>query len=479
MTLTLRIENLDRLADGGPLWFSLEWGALSVGRSRAMGWVLPDPARHVSGHHFDVNAEADGYWLTDMSTNGTFLQGRPHRLEGRHRLSHGERLMVGPYILRVEISAPNRAPDPMAGQPPVTPPIVPPPIVPPPIVPPPMPPQPEGDPWDFGADLPPVDPQPRLGARPSGLDAMQDFLSMPPAIGAAVGGAGPGLVQPPPMQPPIQPPPIQPQHRPQAMTPPGMPGGMPVGVPVGVPPALPPIGQMPPPLGVTPQPPAPQPPIPQPLVPQTPAQTPLAATSAAPGDMAARLHQAFCRGAGLDPRLSPAPPDPEAQAEQLGLALRLVTEEIMAMLRDRANVKQFTRGGDRTLRAALGNNPMKFLPDSAEALTAMFLQPRPGYLQGPESLAEALKDLRGHQMAIFAALQPALTTLLAGLSPDEIEAAEAETGGMKLLGRGAGKRWETYLARWDAKAQAGDHGMLDVFLQAFAEAYARATGPRL
>ena len=99
MTLTLKIENYDRLENGGPATITLERRGASVGRREAMDWVLPDPQRHISGHHFDVTYADGAYWLTDLSTNGTFLQGQRYRLEGPHRLSHGDRLVVGHYQL--------------------------------------------------------------------------------------------------------------------------------------------------------------------------------------------------------------------------------------------------------------------------------------------------------------------------------------------------------------------------------------------
>ena len=40
-----------------------------------------------------------------------------------------------------------------------------------------------------------------------------------------------------------------------------------------------------------------------------------------------------------------------------------------------------------------------------------------------------------------------------------------------LLSNRRAKAWETFVERWDAKAQAHDNGMLDVFPTYFAEAY--------
>ena len=105
MTLTLRIENYDKLDDGGPTWITLESQGASIGRRSSMDWVLPDPAKHISGHHFDIAFRDGAYWLTDVSTNGTFLQGQRHRLEGPQQLQGGERLIVGHYVIAVDVTS--------------------------------------------------------------------------------------------------------------------------------------------------------------------------------------------------------------------------------------------------------------------------------------------------------------------------------------------------------------------------------------
>lgn len=126
--------------------------------------------------------------------------------------------------------------------------------------------------------------------------------------------------------------------------------------------------------------------------------------------------RAFCEGAGLNPAIAGGPQS-EALAHELGRLVRIAAQELMRMLQDRANVKQFTRGGERTMRSATGNNPLKFLPDPDQALEALFINPRDGFMTGADGFENALKDLRRHQMAVFAALQPALAEVLTGLSP--------------------------------------------------------------
>lgn len=167
MTLTLRIENHDALETGGPVWLTLERKGASIGRRGSMDWVLPDPTRLISGHHFDIGYRDGAYWLTDVSMNGTFLQGQRHRLEGAYRLQGGERLIVGHYIIAVILADQHM---------------------------PPQPPAPDvamgwdnpgtsggDDPWDFDAPaLQPIDPLPQVtgGGRHHFDEMAQDFIPL-------------------------------------------------------------------------------------------------------------------------------------------------------------------------------------------------------------------------------------------------------------------------------------------------------------
>lgn len=485
MTLTLRIENYGSLEDGGPLWLSLDRQSASVGRGRSMDWVLPDPAKHISSHHFNITYSDNAYWITDVSTNGTFIQGQRHRLEGPYCLRNGERLLVGHYIIGVQVAAPPVAADPFGGHPhqPAwdTPAAV----------------ADDIDPWEFGGasapqmnPLPPVNPVPPARPMPPLHGMGSDFMPLQQP-GHHPGGGHSPAIQTPGMQnhghfdrldQPLHPQSGAPYAAPDnpALQQPGLPQN---SAPVTTPPfgaqapyAPPPALQMP---GVADTPrPAPMPPVPpapQAVVPaQPPALPHPAAGQPAPSADAAghdAIIAAFCAGAGINPSVASGVPA-DALAHLLGQVVRASTEEIMRMLHDRSNVKHFTKGGERTMRSATGNNPLKFLPDADQAIEAMFLRPRDGFMTGPDGFRNALKDLSAHQLAVFAALQPALASVLDGISPEQIEAAE--TTGNLLGGSRKGKAWDLFVKRWEEKENSGEHGMLDAFLTAFARAYAQA-----
>jgi len=81
MTLRLSIENVDRLPDGGPIRIEVKGRGLDLGRDSHLDWTLPDPGRSISGKHCEIRYRDGGYWLHDVSTNGTFVNGAEYRLD--------------------------------------------------------------------------------------------------------------------------------------------------------------------------------------------------------------------------------------------------------------------------------------------------------------------------------------------------------------------------------------------------------------
>src|SRR5579864_2511269 len=103
MPLRLTIENMDRLPDGGPLRVQVQGRGLDIGRDQHLDWTLPDPSRLVSGKHCEIRFRDGGYWLHDVSTNGTFVNGADYRLDAPYLLRDGDRLSIGPYMIAVAV----------------------------------------------------------------------------------------------------------------------------------------------------------------------------------------------------------------------------------------------------------------------------------------------------------------------------------------------------------------------------------------
>jgi type VI secretion system protein ImpI len=110
MALRFSIENETSLPDGGPLSVTVSGKrGLDIGRDQHLDWTLPDPTRTVSGKHCEVRFHDGAYWLHDVSTNGTFLNGSDRRLQGPHRLQNGDRLEIGHYIIAVAMDGEEAA----------------------------------------------------------------------------------------------------------------------------------------------------------------------------------------------------------------------------------------------------------------------------------------------------------------------------------------------------------------------------------
>jgi type VI secretion system protein len=79
----------------------------TIGRAPDNDWVLPDPARVVSGHHCEIEYRGGSYWLKDTSTNGVFINDsdEPVSVTGPVILRDGDRVSIGDYMLLVSVDS--------------------------------------------------------------------------------------------------------------------------------------------------------------------------------------------------------------------------------------------------------------------------------------------------------------------------------------------------------------------------------------
>lgn len=77
----------------------------SIGRSNSNKWTLPDPNRFVSSQHGLISFEAGNFYLTDTSSNGTFINQTSQPLgKGKKQiLNAGDRILMGTYCLEVSL----------------------------------------------------------------------------------------------------------------------------------------------------------------------------------------------------------------------------------------------------------------------------------------------------------------------------------------------------------------------------------------
>jgi type VI secretion system protein ImpI len=438
MTLTLHIENETSLPDGGPLSVSIKGKrGLDIGRDPYLDWTLPDPSRFISGRHCEVRWHDGAYWLHDISTNGTFLNGAESRLKAPHRLRNGDRFVVGQYIiaaaLEEEAAEPNEVAAPRA-------------------------PSRVEDLWNGGPDAAdPIDPRqlkgPRDAApvRPDFLDWAAD-VPIPTVHRASPAAASISSVQ-------VRPVAVAPEHDGWAAGPPPPPPPQPEIIPVPTP-SRPGPGEAKRPRSV-----------PE-LNRSVPERNPTAvAERSADGDAQAKFVQLVARGAGL-PEDAFAGRDPGELAEQFGRLLRLATDNMKQLLEGRQQAKRLARSPNQTAVQAINNNPLKFAPTAEDALRIMFNFQGRSYLDAERAFAQGFDDLKKHQIKTYVAMQRAVALLMKDVDPQAIEAASQSDRGLAgMVGSRKARLWDIHVARWQAHAQRHDNGILDTFMDYFARCY--------
>lgn len=466
----------------------LDEGELVIGRSADAGWQIDDPDMFVSRAHCRISGGRDGYFVTDTSSSGLFINDSDSPLgAGKStRLQSGMRLRLGDYIVYVDLQTPT-AQAPAAGQP----------------VPERLPPASRA-PVSIGrddffsatveeeprrprpADLPNPFEQPvpgafeRASSSQRGSPAFDDPFSLDPVStpvskdaaylepGGAANPANPFSLDPVPSPgraaelargklsdfnddfgfgPAAAPSSAngagstgQREHiaqRPQSANP----WDLPVQAANVPPPAR---------TGAAPK-----------------SNRP---TAAAPhAEMA--LRTAFLRGMGVEEADFPGR-DSIAEMEKFGREYRLMMEGLMQLLRKRAEEKGNARVA-QTMVGASEVNPLKFLPTVDDAIVTLIAERSPGFLAGEAAIADAVRDLAQHHVRAWRGVQGALRRMIDRFDPAAIEEelkSNSAIGTLLSGGRGA-KLWELYQKRHREIAESAEKSFLGEIGADFRDAY--------
>ncbi len=194
---------------------------------------------------------------------------------------------------------------------------------------------------------------------------------------------------------------------------------------------------------------------------------PSTAVPAPTGASDAVLLRALLRGAGIP---DAAPRDPEQSLLALGAAFRAMITGLREVQRARRTV----RGGFRIAQTAWTENPLKLAVNEDDALEALLGAGRRSAMPPARAVEEVLKEIVLHEVATVAAMQEAVRTLLASLSPDKLrEIAEQGAGLTVLPAQRKARAWDTYEATHARVTAALQDDFDSVFGRAFARAYER------
>jgi type VI secretion system protein len=449
---------------------TLGQGTLSIGRGAGNDWVLADPDRHLSKTHCMVSAEAGRFVLTDLSTNGVFVNGArdPVGRDGKVILTDGDDFRLGEYIISVTELAGDvpaarvsHAPqaqntvsaqlsDPLGGD------LLDDPFAEHPASP--------ATPFQYPVahtpqSLRPADPfdlvDENRGRPPSRDD---DFFGGAAPIDPWIGPSQPDNVDAPSQA--IASPRVVPASTLDDFDFDDLLGDIPPGAPE--PPAPPPA-----PAAATPV--APPPPPAALRQPEPPAAVPSDGAAAQSGDATAAL-AAFLAGAGV-PELRLGGSDAEASLHAAGAVLRALVEGLREVLMSRSAIKNELRV-EQTMLRARDNNPLKFAVTVEEAVAALLMPGRPGYKPPLDATREAFADVRSHEMAVMAGVQTALIGLLKRFDPEALE-KRLQPGMLDNFLPGARKAryWELFCTTYSEIAREAEDDFQSVFGREFARAY--------
>lgn len=434
-----------------------------VGRSAACDWIIPDQTRHLSGRHAIISCEAGQFYITDISTNGIWLNGvTPLTKNTAAPLNDGDRLIMGQIHFGVRVQVGSGVVD---------------------VAP---------------VESAPIKPMPGLGAdKPaigSGsvsenpMDRIQQWVAQVQQAKSVPGPdwhqhsqSMPDDIRPEhePFQPPKTAQPSQPLLQPSSET---------VALPedwwreplgeeslaeqesvAGQEPSAagkePSAGKQP----VAQQKPLAQPkPIPQPPpATNAPLQQPTQTLSmSAP---AQSLLNAFADGLGVDPEQLDHM-GAEAGLRQAGRLLRECFRGLVASSQARASLKNEFRL-DMTLVNSRDNNPIKLAANDSQVLGHLYSTEQSGsFMPMEKAVQECFADVQEHQLAMMAGMQRAFTELMERLSPAVLEKRfDRQKGGGLGLGSRNARYWEAYRSlHQDLLAED------DIFATLFAEPFARA-----
>lgn len=412
MRLSLRLHNGQYGIEDAPTQMILDGHGCRAGRHSEMDWVLKDPSKRVSNHHFDIQFRGGTYFISDVSTNGTFLNGQQKRLQGWHAIESGDQFLVGPLVVVAELLRPLALEDETllmsAGRRLQVPPT-----------------------WSetneglrtgrkrqSASEVPDAAslgerPEERRRAEPppdasrvaAPLQETPRWIQSPPAPVAerrssAYGSDRSAQEQAQRPKNYLQQAPIQ-RHRLDADQGPERDTFWPVRKAKE---RFSGDAAQAPRLANTSYPGYDEP------VPRQPAPRKLPASLSEGLDGEAAFLNAFCNGAGLPPSAS-ANVDAANFAFELGRSLRVVTSAIMSLLDAQDSTNELLEVDDQTKLEGITENPLKAMPDIDRTLLALLFSPAEGHLAGAEGYSRAMHELQASQFAFHSALKVTLENL--------------------------------------------------------------------
>lgn len=161
---------------------------------------------------------------------------------------------------------------------------------------------------------------------------------------------------------------------------------------------------------------------------------------------------------------------PETMA-RLGRTLNSMITGLREILMTRTSIKSEFRI-EQTMISAGGNNPLKFSVSPEQAIEAIVKPTARGYLPAETAAAQALDDIKAHEIAMVTGMEAALKGVLQRLDPQTLTSKiEARAGLGGLLKNRKAQYWETYETMYAEISDAAENDFQELFAREFARAY--------
>jgi type VI secretion system protein len=171
---------------------------------------------------------------------------------------------------------------------------------------------------------------------------------------------------------------------------------------------------------------------------------------------------AFLQGAGMT-EVNLPPKQVNEAMQRVGKMFRKLVSGTVGLLRSRAEFKSLLRVNMTVIRTA-NNNPLKFAVSTDDVIKQLLENKAGAFLEATSAVDEGFNDIMNHQLAMQAGIQAALTDLLQHFNPELIE-REFQQG---LVLQKKSKCWEKYCETYQATAE---NAVENFFGDAFIKAY--------
>lgn len=179
----------------------------------------------------------------------------------------------------------------------------------------------------------------------------------------------------------------------------------------------------------------------------------------------------FLLGAGID-SAKVHTGNPKLSLEQMGRLYREMVQGVMDVLIARSSLKNEFRMQHTIIRAT-ENNPLKFSMGVDDALEYLLFKEGNGFLPAEEAFREAYQDIKDHQFATVVGMRAAFNSLLRMFAPEQLQSkfkSGKKRGRLLPLNRNAAN-WELYEEWYSAHASDNDEHFQRLFAIAFGRAY--------